>query len=89
MQTPPYQKDMFQEFQVSQGAFCSKPQGSLSNFFAHIWVIRCLLRRQNNVSMPKLHLIEEVNTEDKGKRKEEIFHNLQMTFELEGQPFLL
>lgn len=63
MQTTPYQENMFQEFQVSQGTFCSKAQGSLSNFFAHIWVIWCLLRRQNSISTPKLLPQEEVNTE--------------------------
>lgn len=72
MQMTPYQKNMFQEFQVSQGTFCSKAQGSLSNFFTHIWVIWCLLRRQNNISTPKL-LQEEAGTEKIGEREGKSF----------------
>lgn len=66
MQMTPYQKDMLQEFQVSQGTFCPKAQGSLPNFFTHIWVIWCLLRRQDKVSIQNTPTREDQHT-DMGK----------------------
>lgn len=85
----PYQENVLQEFQVSQGTFSAKAQGSLPNFFTHIWVIWCLLRRQNNISIQNSSHKRRSAQRDGGKGREEIFYSVQMTFELQGQPFLL